>query len=129
VVLCAILLHQLQVSDDQISEELDKDRIVSINLLFKVLDQFLEHFFEHGELNVVIHGQNLDRDRLVDRQDLLDCRAVVPDQNSRSFFELTLLKVSFGELHQVSVQDIRSLFFGKTETLLPLTSLREHFKT
>jgi len=81
-------------------------------LALEVLDQLCKHIFEHSELDVVVHGQDLDGDGLVDRQNLLDCWAVVPDQDPRSLFELALLKVGFGELHQVGVQDFVSLLFS-----------------
>jgi hypothetical protein len=49
--LLTVLLHQLQMSDDQVPEELNVDRIVALNLLLEVLDQLGEHLFEHGQFD------------------------------------------------------------------------------
>ena len=111
------------MSDDEVSEELNVDWVLGIHLSFKIRDQFLEHFLQDSQLKVIVHCQNFNRDSLVDWKDLLNCWAVVSHQCSSSFLELPLLKVSFGELHKVSVQNIWTLFFSETKAFVPLTSL------
>ena len=95
---------------------------------FKVFDQLLEHVLQDGKLYFIVHCQHLDRDGLVDWQDLLNGWAIVPHQNSGGFLELALLEVGLGELHQVGVQHLSTLLLGETQALLPLTTLREHFQ-
>lgn len=55
--------------------------------------------------------------------------AAISYQNSCSFFELSLLEISLGEFHQVSIQHFLTLFLCKTEALIPFTSLTKHFKS
>ena len=116
------------MGDHQVPEELDVDRVVASHLLLEVLDQLGEHLFEHGQLDNVVDREHLNRDGLVDRQDLLDGWAIISDQDASSLFELTLLQVGLGELHEVRVQHLLSLLLGELEALLPLASLVEHLE-
>lgn len=119
----AILLHEEQVGDYEVAEELTVDWVASIDLHFEVFDELLEHLLKHSKFNVVVHGKNLNGDCLIHGKNLLDRWAGISNQDSGGFLELSLLEIGLGELHQISVQDFGTLFLGKAQTLLPLTSL------
>lgn len=99
--------------NDQVSIELHKYRIISINLYFKVRDQFGKHFLEDSQLYIIVCSQYFDRDRFVDGQNLLNCWAIISYQDSCSLFELSLLEMGFGVLHQVGIQYFRTLFLSE----------------
>mmetsp|Transcript_37056 Transcript_37056/g.56827 ORF Transcript_37056/g.56827 Transcript_37056/m.56827 type:complete len:269 (-) Transcript_37056:3756-4562(-) len=116
------------MGDHEVAVELDEDRVVALDLSLKVISELGEHLLENGQFNVVVHGEDLNGDGLVDGQDLLDGRAVVSDHGASSFLELTLLEVSLGEFHEVSVEDFLALLLGKAKALIPLAALSEHLK-
>lgn len=60
LMLGAVLLHQLQVSDHEVPEELNMDRVVAGHLLLEVLDQLREHLLEDGQLDGVVDCKHLD---------------------------------------------------------------------
>jgi hypothetical protein len=78
------------MGDDKISEEFNKDWIVSINLNFKILNQFLKHVFKDSKFDIIIHSKNFNRNCFVNWQDLLNGWAIVSYKNSSCFLELTL---------------------------------------
>jgi len=89
------------MGDHQVLMELIVD-ILFVSLL-KVLNQFLKHFTESLELNLVNCSQDFNGNGLVNREHLGDSRGIVARQASSSSLEVTLLEMGLGELHQVSV--------------------------
>lgn len=53
------------MSDDKISEEFYENWILFVNLNLQVFDQFLKHIFQNSQFNIVVHGEDLDRNGLV----------------------------------------------------------------
>lgn len=90
VVLLAVGFHQLQVSDDQVSEEFNEYWVVPVNLNFQILDQLLKHVLQHSEFYLVVHREDLDRNGLVNGKDLLNGWAAVSHEDSGGFLELAL---------------------------------------
>lgn len=87
-----------------------------VNILFvsllKVLNQFLKHFTESLELNLVNCSQDFNGNGFVNREHLGDSRGIIARQASSSSLEVTLLEMGLGELHQVSIKELTSLLFS-----------------
>ena len=122
------LLHEAELSNHQVSVELDVDWVVPLNLLLQALNQLSEHFLEDAKLDDAVHQQNLHGNGLVNWQHLLNGWAVVSDQHSGSLLVLALLEMSLTVLHEVSVQHVLTLLFRQFEALVPVASLREHLQ-
>jgi len=96
---------------------------------FKVLNQFLKHFSQNLHFNLIDGSKDLNCDCLVNGEHLGNGGNTEASEYSGSFLELTLLKVSLRESHQIGVEEIRALLFSESKTFFPSTLLYEDFET
>lgn len=100
------------MSNDKISEELNEDWVISINLNLKVFYELSKHIFKNSKLDIVVHGKDLNSDCLVNWQDLLNGWTVVSNQYSCSLLELALLKIGLTEFHKVGIENFSTLLLS-----------------
>lgn len=55
------------MSDDEITLELNINRVVLSDLSLETINQLAEHLFEDSKFNTVVHSEDLNCDSLVDR--------------------------------------------------------------
>ena len=91
----AILLHEKQVGDYEVTVEFTVGWVARINLHFEVFNELLEHLLKNSKFNVVIHGKDLYGDGLIHWENLLNRWAGISNQDSSGFLELSLLEISF----------------------------------
>lgn len=89
------------MSNHQVLLELIVD--VFLVTALEVLDKFLEHLTKDLKFYFVDSSEDLNSNGLIDWEHLRNSRRAETGKLSSGFFELSLLKVNLGVLHQVSV--------------------------